>query len=136
MWRLNWVYPVVAGARWGGAVDGVIPENYLLKETAARNYNTRTKLNVRDSDGTLILNRGELNGGTAYTARVADELGKAYLVVNLDDPPDIEEMIAWIRRHDIRVPNVAGPRENKCPGIYREATGLLVTLLENGDNGR
>ena len=91
---------------------------------------------MHDSDGTLILNRGELNGGTAYTARVADELGKPYLVVNLEESPDVEEVITWIRRHDIRVLNVAGPRENKCPGIYREAAGLLVTLLGNGDNGR
>ena len=117
------------------AVDGVIPEKYPLKETAARNYNTRTKLNVRDSDGTLILNRGELNGGTAYTVRVADELGKPYLVVNLEDVPDGKEVVAWIRRHDIQVLNVAGPRENKCPGIYREATGLLTAVIAGVNNG-
>jgi len=118
------------------AVDGVIPEKYPLKETVARNYNTRTKLNVRDSDGTLILNRCELNGGTAYTVRVADELGKPFLVVNLEESPDMKEVVTWIRRHDIRVLNVAGPRENKCPGIYLEATKFLTALLCDRNNSQ
>ena len=38
--------------------DGFIPEQYLLKETGARNYATRTRCNVRDTDGTLIVNVG------------------------------------------------------------------------------
>jgi len=37
------------------ALDGVIPAKYPLIETHGKSYQTRTKWNVRDSDGTLIL---------------------------------------------------------------------------------
>lgn len=33
---------------------GKIPDKYLLKETESSDYSERTKLNIHDSDGTLI----------------------------------------------------------------------------------
>jgi len=49
------------------AEDGVIPARYPLVETPERNYQVRTRRNVEDADGTLILNLGKLDGGTALT---------------------------------------------------------------------
>ena len=37
------------------AEDGIIPERYRLREAPGRNYQQRTKWNVRDSDATLIV---------------------------------------------------------------------------------
>lgn len=37
------------------AEDGAIPARYNLSETPSRNYKIRTRLNVVDSDATLIL---------------------------------------------------------------------------------
>jgi hypothetical protein len=45
------------------AEDGMIPERYQLRETASPGYRERTRRNVEDSDGTLILNLGELDAG-------------------------------------------------------------------------
>ena len=72
------------GLRCGGwcptkgrlALDGPLDERYPLKDTESADYSVRTRLNVRDADATLILNCGELSGGTAYTLRVAEELGR------------------------------------------------------------
>ena len=50
------------------AEDGIIPDRYPLTETPEPNYEARTRRNVEDADGTLILNRGKLDGGTALTA--------------------------------------------------------------------
>jgi len=36
------------------AEDGVIPEKYHLDETETEEYNERTRLNIRNSDGTLV----------------------------------------------------------------------------------
>ena len=36
-------------------------------ETPESGYETRTRRNVEDADGTLILNQGALDGGTAFT---------------------------------------------------------------------
>jgi predicted Rossmann fold nucleotide-binding protein DprA/Smf involved in DNA uptake len=111
------------------AEDGAIPFKYPLTETAARNYNARTRLNVSDADGTLIINRGVLDGGTAYTVRVAQSAGKPWLVADVDNPPAPDEIDAWLNRNAIKTLNVAGPREDKRPGIYEQAVHMLRRLL-------
>ena len=111
------------------AVDGVIPKKYPLTETATTAYNERTALNVRDSDGTLILNQGLLQGGTAYTVELAERLSSPCLLVDLGDSFDAKAIAYWIERKRIRVLNVAGPREEKCPGIHDLAAARLRELL-------
>jgi predicted Rossmann-fold nucleotide-binding protein len=113
------------------AEDGAIPRKYPLQETESRNYHKRTKLNVRDSDATLILNRGELEGGTAYTVRLAEKMGKPYLIVALDGPRDSEPVVAWLDEKGIQVLNVAGPKESKRPGIYDQSLRFLRTVLQD-----
>ena len=111
------------------AVDGVIPEKYPLTETATSAYNERTALNVRDSDGTLILSQGPLQGGTAYTVEVAKRLSSPCLLVDLEGRFDGKDIAEWIEKEKIRVLNVAGPREEKCPGIHALAAATLRDLL-------
>ena len=111
------------------AEDGPINARYPLKETPSPDYAQRTEWNVRDSDGTLILNRGELAGGTAQTVEVAERLGKPYLIVDLAKPPSASAIHAWVRSHKVRVLNIAGPREGKCAGIYSEAARFLRTIF-------
>jgi len=111
------------------AVDGVIPAKYPLQETEARSYNKRTKLNVLDSDGTLILNKGELNSGTAYTVEIAKKNDKPFLVVPLDQSPDPQKVIDWIQKNGIHILNVAGPREEKYPGIHDQVVSFLRKIF-------
>ena len=50
------------------AEDGAIPERYSLQETPARQYQQRTRWNVRDSDATLIISLStELTAGSLAT---------------------------------------------------------------------
>ena len=52
------------------AEDGQIPDRYPLVETLERNYPVRTRRNVEDSDGTLILksrNAGRRHGAYGET---------------------------------------------------------------------
>jgi len=44
--------------------DGKISGSYNLIETATSNYKERTEKNLIESDGTLIINKGKLSGGT------------------------------------------------------------------------
>lgn len=113
------------------AEDGVIPSIYPLRETKTENYTERTRLNVRDSDGTLILNVGALDGGTKRTFEFALELRKPCLVVNLDKEPNAGEFKAWLEQHKVAVLNVAGPRERKRPGLQARATVFLQKLLKD-----
>lgn len=117
--------------RW--AEDGTIPEHYRLQETPSSRPEVRTEWNVRDSDATLILARGKLFGGTAFTYQVARERGKPYLVVDLSSPPPPAEVRDWLVSHGVRRLNVAGPRESNAPGIYEEARKFLRCLLTAAD---
>ena len=62
------------------AEDGRIDDRYPLKETPSTDYRVRTRLNVEESDGTLVITRGPLTGGTALTIKLVRENGKT--------PPD------------------------------------------------
>ena len=111
------------------AEDGRIPERYLLVELDSPEYGDRTRKNVEDSDGTLILNREKLEGGTALTLIFTRNLGKPVIIVDLDNPPEQQQIRNWLITHNIRHCNVAGPRESKRPGIYRQACRYLHLLL-------
>jgi hypothetical protein len=114
------------------AEDGVIPLKYQLTELAEGGYRQRTRRNVEDSDGTLIVNLGELEGGTLATQVFAQKLHKPHLVVQLDVCSFAETVngaVDWLRQHNIKTLNIAGPRERKRPGIYR-LTRILLEAIE------
>jgi hypothetical protein len=111
------------------AEDGVIPARYPLVETPERHYPARTRRNIEDSDGTLILNLGKLDGGTALTVVHARQIGKPCLVVALEEGIEPAAFRDWLAANHITVLNVAGPRESQRPGVYAAAVRGLETLL-------
>jgi predicted Rossmann-fold nucleotide-binding protein len=114
------------------AEDGLIPSRYPLTETKSADYAQRTEWNIRDSDGTLVLTRGTPTEGTAFTIEVAKKWGKPCLVLNFSDQPTPLIARQWLTEQSIRILNVAGPRESKCPGIYDQAMGFLRKVLADG----
>lgn len=130
---------IEAGVGCGGwcprgrrAEDGVIPERYPLKQTSGSGYIERTRRNVEDSDGTLIVAPGEPAGGTLATLGHARRMGKPALVVDPTEPGGearLDLITEWLTDHRIRVLNVAGPRESGHPGIYDVARELMAGLF-------
>jgi Circularly permutated YpsA SLOG family len=114
------------------AEDGALDPRYPLVETPSDDYAQRTAWNVRDSDATLVLTRGEPTGGTAFTIEAARRLGRPVRVEDLGAEPDPSRVRAWIRSTSSRRLNVAGPRESGMPGIYQEALGFLRQVLSPG----
>jgi len=115
------------------AEDGTIPERYPLKELNSPEYETRTEMNVVDSDATLVLNTGELAGGTAFTVELAQKHCKPFLVVGLENDPDPVAVASWLEARKVRILNVAGPRESKRPGVYGAALRFLGRLFAGDD---
>jgi predicted Rossmann fold nucleotide-binding protein DprA/Smf involved in DNA uptake len=111
------------------AEDGVIPGHYNLRETDRPAYPLRTRLNVTDSDGTLILYRDQIQGGTELTAQLAQQLGKPLLALDLATVPDPQQVRRWLIEQQIRTLNVAGPRASSAPGIDRQAADFLHRVL-------
>lgn len=64
------------------AEDGSIPDRYPVMELRGAGYSERTRQNVLDSDGTLIIHFGELTGGTLKTAKLCDWHGKPVLLLD------------------------------------------------------
>lgn len=111
------------------AEDGRIPDEYPLLETPTANYAERTALNVKESDGTLILAPGPLTGGTALTKSMAIRYGRPVLVVDLNAVRDLTAVRSWLAEHSICVINIAGPRESQQPGIHDRAVEFLKELF-------
>ena len=103
------------------ATDGPLASKYMLRETESTGYRQRTKLNVQDSDATLIFNSGVLDGGTLQTVRFAQKLKKPHRIFQLDGgelTPVAQQVADWLMAGQFAVLNIAGPREEKRPGIY------------------
>ena len=111
------------------AADGPLPEVYPLKETPTAEYAERTKRNVRDSDGTLVLTWRAPSDGTLLTVELARGFRKPCLIVDLLEGGSPEDVLTWAEENGVHVMNVAGPREAKCPGIYEDAVGFLGLVL-------
>ena len=107
------------------AENGMIPTNYQLKETSSHDYTLRTRLNVRDSDATLIISQApKLAGGSLFTRQIAMEMGKPWLHLHrgLDAPSTLS---AFLAMHRVKVLNIAGPRASKESGIKAFAIQTL-----------
>lgn len=113
--------------RW--AEDGEIPSGYPLTETGSVDPSERTKMNIADSDGTVVLHAGQLDSGTALTISVCALAGKPLLEIDLSERYNIGHILQWISQNHLREIHIAGPRESHSPGIYHAATHLLKPLL-------
>jgi hypothetical protein len=114
------------------AEDGPLPSNYALTELASGGYRQRTRQNVLDSDATLIVNLGKLDGGSLQTSRFSKTHGKPTLLIQARGEErfvQAQQVNEWLHQNRVVTLNVAGPRESKRPGIYRETMNLLSAVL-------
>ena len=114
------------------AEDGAIPSKYKLQEIVLESYPLRTELNVVYSDGTLIISRGPLIGGSALTVKMALKHKRPNLHIDLS-PIDIFQasvlILNWLKANSIKTLNVAGPRASEDPKIYIQAKAVLEDVL-------
>jgi len=103
-----------------------------LREMPTDSYEDRTVKNVQESDGTLIIARGKLTGGTDYTRHMALRHKKQLLGIdlNLIGHFDAASLAAsWIRLQHVQVLNVAGPRASEDPQIYSDVVIILEQVV-------
>ncbi len=96
-------------------------------------YAARTEQNVIDSDGTLIVAHGKLNGGSAMTRRLAKKHNRPWMHVDLDKTNFFRAAMdarSWVAENQIKILNVAGPRGSKDPGIYEATKKLLKAAFQ------
>jgi Circularly permutated YpsA SLOG family len=141
------------------AEDGAIPERYPVVELANAGYAERTARNVADSDGTLVISKGEPFGGTRETVDRCIEMRKPYLIIDcasISLEETIEAATEFVKslssRADTRnlsnvrkspgeledpshslgmtiLLNVAGPRASQWPGGHKTARRIVSGIL-------
>ncbi|NNE65063.1 MAG: hypothetical protein HKN33_00735 [Pyrinomonadaceae bacterium] len=116
------------------AEDGVISNSYSsLTETDSPDYAVRTRLNVLESDGTLIVSHGRLTGGTLLTKELAMAERKPFVCIDfikLNFSEAATEIITWLNANSIKTLNVAGSRASGDPNIYPATYELLTKVFD------
>lgn len=120
------------------AEDGIIASRYLnLRETKSDEYEERTELNVRDSDGTLMLSHGPLVGGSLLAQQISQQIDRPMLHIDLDQKTTTEAVktiVDWLESNSIKVLNIAGPRSSEDPDIYTATMTILGGVLALTEN--
>jgi len=117
------------------AEDGAIPLTYPVTEMDHGGYEQRTRRNVLESDGTVVIYFGYLEGGTEYTAQQCRLVGKPHILIDADETPQVRaaDLIAsFAKAYSVGTLNVAGPRQSKAPGAHAYAYKVIGLLLEAG----
>jgi len=117
---------LIAARRFGIATGGWMPKGFLTstgpapelaREFGLRehpgNYADRTETNVRLADGTLRFAASFETLGEKCTLKWLRHHRKPFMDIDLATPPPVEEVAAWIKRHNVKVLNVAGNVEPK-----------------------
>ena len=115
------------------AEDGEIAAKYPLQECSSEDPALRTELNVIDSDATLIITEDSPQDGTPLTEECCTHYQRPFYSIDLFkdlENDTISEFNRWIEANNVRILNIAGPRESHRPGkVYSCARSILELLL-------
>lgn len=108
-------------------------KGFGLVECSEPGYDARTRQNVIQSDGTLLLG-SYANGGSALTAKIASEAQKPFFHVPFPSERETLDNIAesfrrWLAEFKIQTLNVAGNRESQNRGLQDFTKGFLISAL-------
>ncbi|MGR9117485.1 MAG: putative molybdenum carrier protein [Gammaproteobacteria bacterium] len=103
------------------AEDGKTPPCYPLTVLPGADYRKRTRQNVIDSDGTVIIYFGSLSGGTEKTLLYCLVQNKPYLLIDATELSPVraaERIQQFVVGFSIETLNIAGPRASSEPLAY------------------
>ena len=145
---------ILAAKECGLETGGYMPENYRTENGFRPEYRKgygalpinggyadRTKRNACESDGTVLFYRNAKSPGTKLTFDILYTFSKPYFPIHIDNAPNVDKFLEWLKENKIVILNVAGHRESVCPGIQEFTRNYLtvafkildVTLAENND---
>jgi hypothetical protein len=144
-----WQHCVKTGGTAPGRYQTQNGPNLLLRTlglTAVGTYASRTKVNVRDADATVIIAYNPASPGTALTVGACVALNKPYLILdvrgNVNIELGIDEGDRWTLiqphcvalydfciKHGVLILNVAGNRE--ILAIDKTVTPIVTSIAED-----
>lgn len=115
------------------AEDGIIPKLYPVHALKEGGYDERTKKNVQDSDGTIIIYFGKPSGGTEKTLLCCLNEEKLYLLLDgqeVDTPRAAQRIIEFVHTLAGGTLNFAGPRASEEPRAYEYTSVVINKFLQ------
>jgi predicted Rossmann fold nucleotide-binding protein DprA/Smf involved in DNA uptake len=117
-----------------GRLDEIdtIPARYPMQELRQGGFAERTRQNVSESDGTVIVYDRQLGGGSAETVRFCRELNRPHelidsSIVSAETAADLIRV--FLAKHQIDILNIAGPRQSQWPAGYDYVLRTLERLF-------
>ena len=104
------------------ASDPTLAE-FGLTEHPSREYASRTRQNVVDSDGTVWFGSLDSSGARTTFDAIAD-----YNKPSITNPSPLA-LRQWLQREGIKVLNVAGNRQSVNPGLFETTYAALLEAL-------
>ena len=122
--------------RRGGAP---LPASYTENAKPTLSPRMRARLNVQDSDGTLILSvAAAVPSGAHYADEACEQQRKPSLHVVLPAggastiPDDVVTgVLDWLREEEIHILHVTGPTDREEPGVQQAVRDALVWIFED-----
>ncbi|MDD9304708.1 MAG: hypothetical protein HUK40_21130 [Desulfobacter sp.] len=111
---------------------GPLPAKYNLKQMDTPDYPSRTRQNILDSHGTVIIARGPLKGGSRLTYSYTLESERPCCRIDLFKQDIFEAALVlkdFISQNYIQILNVAGPRASHDPAIYFDVRSVIESML-------
>lgn len=118
---------------------GTLPVPYTENAKPTLSPRMRARLNVQDSDGTLILSvAAAVPAHAHYADEACEHQRKASLHVVLPAggastiPDEVRKgVLDWMREEKIHVLHVTGPTEREEPGVQQAVRDALVWIFED-----
>ena len=110
--------------------DGRRPDleaEFGMKVARTPDSSTRTGLNAKESSATIWLGPTGCPGWVA-TAAAVERYGRPMLVVE-SGATTPRMVVDFLTARRVRILNVAGPRESRCPGIGNRAEAFLTRVF-------
>ena len=112
--------------------DSSLLEKYTLKEIPASSELEHTEKNILDSEGTLVISRGDLSGEATLLQNMAEKRNRPFLHMDLDTSSDFfvsQTISAWIAENKIKILHVTGPDVSKDSALYSATAKIFETVL-------
>lgn len=115
--------------------EGPAPELQFfgLKEHYSEDYVPRTKLNVANSDGTVLIASNRQSAGSRLTTSTCIKTKKPFIALSADiSEIELENFLQWVIKYRISILNVAGNRDystGQQPTKHFDAAYYAITWL-------
>ncbi|MFC2152429.1 putative molybdenum carrier protein [Bacteroidota bacterium] len=111
---------------------GIIPFRYPVVEIESEEYIDRTRKNIIESDGTLVIkDQNDFGEGTLEAIGLCEQFSKPYIIIETDTTINAGyKFRKWIVENHIKVLNVAGNRQSESPDIRGKTYILLIKLFD------